>query len=237
MAIEFTVLGSGSKGNATLVRLDGRRRAARRGDRAEGAGPSPGASRLPDEDQLSRGRSSTLHPRRSCPRRHAPMAGSTGDSLALPRGARRGGRPPAGVSEPRREGGWSGPSTIGRSWRRRGLWGRAVRHSVTAGPTFGYRLEGRVAAQGGRPSVVGYLTDTGCWDDRVADALADSDLLGVEFNHDVEMERTSGRSPALIWRNLGPPRPPLQRPGGRPNWRRSWSDRAGGPCGRSSSCT
>jgi phosphoribosyl 1,2-cyclic phosphodiesterase len=82
-----------------------------------------------------------------------------------------------------------------------GLWVEPfeLRHS---GPTFGFRLEGRVARRG-RPSTIGYLTDTGCWTDGVADALADVDLLGVEFNHDVQMERSSGRSPALIWRNLG----------------------------------
>ena len=37
----------------------------------------------------------------------------------------------------------------------------------------------------------------------MADMLGDVDLLGVEFNHDVEMTRRSGRSPRLIARNLG----------------------------------
>jgi hypothetical protein len=37
----------------------------------------------------------------------------------------------------------------------------------------------------------------------MADSLADVDVLGVEFNHDVAMQRGSGRSPALIARNLG----------------------------------
>lgn len=82
-----------------------------------------------------------------------------------------------------------------------GLWVEAfeLRH---CGATFGYRIEGK-GKRRGRSATLGYLTDTGCWDPRVADALADVDLLGVEFNHDVEMERRSGRSPALIWRNLG----------------------------------
>src|SRR5690606_17016334 len=82
-----------------------------------------------------------------------------------------------------------------------GLWVEPIelRHS---GPTFGFRLEGRLGRRG-RPATPGYLTDSGCWDVRRGDALADVDLLGVEFNHDVEMERRSGRSPALIWRNLG----------------------------------
>src|SRR5262249_32307377 len=36
-----------------------------------------------------------------------------------------------------------------------------------------------------------------------AAALADVDLLAVEFNHDEELERSSGRSPRLIARVLG----------------------------------
>jgi hypothetical protein len=50
---------------------------------------------------------------------------------------------------------------------------------------------------------LGYLADTGSWSEPMADALADVDLLGVEFNHDVEMQRASGRPPALIARILG----------------------------------
>jgi hypothetical protein len=37
----------------------------------------------------------------------------------------------------------------------------------------------------------------------MADSLVDVDVLGVEFNHDVAMQKSSGRSPALIARNLG----------------------------------
>src|SRR5262249_58433243 len=39
--------------------------------------------------------------------------------------------------------------------------------------------------------------------DELADALADVDLLALEFNHDVGLERSSGRSPYLIARVLG----------------------------------
>lgn len=70
-----------------------------------------------------------------------------------------------------------------------------------AGPTYGFRVEGREGRQ--RPASVGYLADTGCWTEALADALTDIDLLAVEFNHDVEMQRNSGRSPYLIARNLG----------------------------------
>jgi hypothetical protein len=37
----------------------------------------------------------------------------------------------------------------------------------------------------------------------MADSLADVDILSVEFNHDVAMQKSSGRSAALIARNLG----------------------------------
>ncbi|WP_165065236.1 MBL fold metallo-hydrolase [Paludisphaera rhizosphaerae] len=70
------------------------------------------------------------------------------------------------------------------------------------GPTFGFRLE--AGAGGKRKGIsVGYLTDTGTWSDETAEALVDVDVLGVEFNHDVMLQRTSGRHPALIARNLG----------------------------------
>lgn len=70
------------------------------------------------------------------------------------------------------------------------------------GPTYGFRVEAKPSR--GRKSVaIGYLSDTGCWNEIIADGLTDVDLLGVEFNHDVEMQRRSHRHPALIARNLG----------------------------------
>lgn len=70
------------------------------------------------------------------------------------------------------------------------------------GPTFGFRVEGK-GQRRARPVALGYLADSGSWSPEHADALADVDLLGVEFNHDVELQRRSGRRPALIARNLG----------------------------------
>ena len=70
------------------------------------------------------------------------------------------------------------------------------------GATFGFRIES-VARRRTRAIGVGYLADTGSWSDDMADSLADVDILGVEFNHDVNMQQTSGRSRALIARNLG----------------------------------
>jgi phosphoribosyl 1,2-cyclic phosphodiesterase len=75
-----------------------------------------------------------------------------------------------------------------------------LRHD--SGPTFGFRVE-VTPRRSARPVALGFLSDTGSWSDALAEALADVDLLGVEFNHDVEMQRRSGRSPALIARVLG----------------------------------
>jgi phosphoribosyl 1,2-cyclic phosphodiesterase len=77
-----------------------------------------------------------------------------------------------------------------------------VRHD--GGATFGFRLEGgssHLFGQGG--GALGYAADLGCWNDVVAEVLADVDLLAVEFNHDVALERASGRMPRLIARVLG----------------------------------
>lgn len=83
-----------------------------------------------------------------------------------------------------------------------GLRVEPIELSHDGGPTFGFRIEGR-AERRGRPASIGYLADTGIWTSAMADALSDVDLLGVEFNHDVDLQRDSGRSPHLIQRNLG----------------------------------
>jgi ribonuclease BN (tRNA processing enzyme) len=75
-----------------------------------------------------------------------------------------------------------------------------VRHD--GGPTFGFRLEGKPDLFGQAPSLA-YLADLGSWNEELAAALVDVDLLAVEFNHDVAMEWASGRMPALIARVLG----------------------------------
>jgi phosphoribosyl 1,2-cyclic phosphodiesterase len=83
-----------------------------------------------------------------------------------------------------------------------GLRVEPVELSHDGGPTFGFRVEG-CGDRGRRPASVGYLADTGCWSEAIADALTDVDALGVEFNHDVTMQLNSGRSTHLIHRNLG----------------------------------
>ena len=75
-----------------------------------------------------------------------------------------------------------------------------LRHD--GGATFGFRLEGRADLFGEATSLA-YLADLGCWDAALAQAIRDVDLLALEFNHDVEMEYASGRQPTLIARVLG----------------------------------
>jgi phosphoribosyl 1,2-cyclic phosphodiesterase len=82
-----------------------------------------------------------------------------------------------------------------------GMHVEAVELLHDGGPTFGFRIEAKLERS--KTIAVGYLADTGCWSETMADAMTDVDLLGVEFNHDVDMQRRSGRSPLLIARNLG----------------------------------
>jgi len=75
-----------------------------------------------------------------------------------------------------------------------------LRHD--GGPTFGFRFAGPADLFGPAWSI-GYAADLGSWDDDLVDALSDLDLLALEFNHDVAMQRSSGRHPQLIARVLG----------------------------------
>jgi phosphoribosyl 1,2-cyclic phosphodiesterase len=75
-----------------------------------------------------------------------------------------------------------------------------VRHD--SGATFGFRLEGP-ADLFGRAAALGYVSDLGTWSDDLVGRLCDVDLLAVEFNHDVGLERQSSRPAALIARVLG----------------------------------
>ncbi|MHC5538542.1 MBL fold metallo-hydrolase [Singulisphaera rosea] len=69
------------------------------------------------------------------------------------------------------------------------------------GPTFGFRFELK-PARSRRSVSLGYLADTGSWSMRVVEALVEVDLLGIEFNHDVEMQLRAPRHVSLIARNL-----------------------------------
>ncbi len=63
-------------------------------------------------------------------------------------------------------------------------------------PTYGFRIDGPAGS-------LGYAADLGSWTHAIARHLCDVDILAVEFNHDVALERSSGRSPLLIDRVLG----------------------------------
>jgi ribonuclease BN (tRNA processing enzyme) len=77
------------------------------------------------------------------------------------------------------------------------LW---LRHDDRA--TFGFRFD--FNSDRDQPAqAVAYLADLGCWDHELARALQEIDLLALEFNHDVTMERNSNRSEHLIARVLG----------------------------------
>lgn len=75
-----------------------------------------------------------------------------------------------------------------------------LRHD--GGPTFGFRFEG-TTPDGEVGWAVAYLTDLGSWTHELADSIADVDILALEFNHDVALQYASGRSPRLIARVLG----------------------------------
>jgi phosphoribosyl 1,2-cyclic phosphodiesterase len=74
----------------------------------------------------------------------------------------------------------------------------ALRHDC--GATFGFRFEISDAQIGER--ALAYAADLGTWDGDISAALADVDLLALEFNHDVNLEHASGRPRSLIKRVL-----------------------------------
>src|SRR5437773_1285760 len=76
----------------------------------------------------------------------------------------------------------------------------AVSHD--GGATCGFRFDGP-ADFFGAGWALAYLADLGAWPDALLASLCDVDILAVEFNHDVAMERRSGRPRSLIARILG----------------------------------
>jgi len=75
-----------------------------------------------------------------------------------------------------------------------------VSHDCDA--TCGFRIEGPEGLFGASWAI-GYIADLGTWNPELALAFADVDLLALEFNHDETMQRTSGRPRMLIDRVLG----------------------------------
>ncbi len=70
------------------------------------------------------------------------------------------------------------------------------------GPTFGFRLEGTTGAQRGEWAIA-YAADLGSWDRGLAPAFANVDVLALEFNHDLDLQKGSKRPPWLVARVLG----------------------------------
>ena len=83
-----------------------------------------------------------------------------------------------------------------------GLVGWPIPVSHDGGPTFGFRFVAR-KTDGTAPIVAAFLTDLGTWTPELVQIVANVNLLALEFNHDVEMELSSGRSSHLIARVLG----------------------------------
>jgi phosphoribosyl 1,2-cyclic phosphodiesterase len=83
-----------------------------------------------------------------------------------------------------------------------GLSFRPFRLRHDGGATCGFRFEGDLGLLG-QPGALAYATDLGSWPQELPPLLADVDVLALEFNHDVVLERASGRSPRLIARVLG----------------------------------
>ncbi len=79
---------------------------------------------------------------------------------------------------------------------------RAVEVPHDSTPTFAFRLEGREGLFGSSWSL-GFASDVGHPTDQLLDAFAGVDVLAVEYNHDVRMQRMSKRPKLLIDRVLG----------------------------------
>jgi len=199
MPLQFAVLASGSQGNASLVQ------AGRCGTLLDvGIGPRAMAKRLESVGSSWEHITSVL------------LTHTHGDHIAndtLHRMAR--GRIPLYCHEGHRRGlnhrsGFQALAEVGlvRHYDERpfltstGLRVEPVELRHDGGPTFGFRIEVKLGPRS-RSIALGYLADTGSWSTQMAESLSEVDLLGVEFNHDVEMQRRSPRSPALIARNLG----------------------------------
>jgi hypothetical protein len=78
---------------------------------------------------------------------------------------------------------------------------RALTLKHDGGATFGFRIE--ADEQSGPAWAIGYAADLGSWEASLPGDLADVDVLALEFNHDVELQLASGRDRWLIHRVLG----------------------------------
>jgi phosphoribosyl 1,2-cyclic phosphodiesterase len=199
MDLHFSVLASGSRGNSALVRADGpgllidlglAPRTIRHRLRTVGAGWSGiGAALLTHThgDHVCNPALLELARRRIplyCHESHPEALGHLPGLVALRE---------AGLVRPYGESPFLTPG---------GFRIESIELAHDSGPTFGFRLEAK--CQPRRPPVtLGYVADTGHWTPAMAEPLRDVDLLGLEFNHDVALQRRSSRPPVLIHRILG----------------------------------
>lgn len=199
MAVQFAVLASGSRGNATFIRCGGAgllldvgigpRELARRLESVGASWQNVAAALLTH----THGDHVDDHGLMCLARHRVPFYCHEGHRPALARRAGFQALVEAGLVRHYDDRPFLTPAGMG-------VETLELRHD--GGPTYGFRVEAR-PARSGRPVAIGYLADTGCWTGDMADRLAGVDLLGVEFNHDVEMQRRSRRPPVLIRRNLG----------------------------------
>src|SRR5262245_44495934 len=193
MTLRYTVLASGSGGNASLIQTDGcgvlldaglgsRALEARLG--AVHATWDCVQAVVLTHTHTDHWQDSTLQQlhRRGiplyCHQEHHQALGSV--SAAFPRLAL------AGLVRPFEPG---DAFAIGPSLRCRAF---PVRHD--SGATFGFRFEGQPDLFGASCALA-YVADLGTWDEELLEHLVEVDLLALEFNHDVGLECESGRMP------------------------------------------
>jgi phosphoribosyl 1,2-cyclic phosphodiesterase len=79
---------------------------------------------------------------------------------------------------------------------------RPLRVSHDSAPTFAFRIDGHDG--GAAPAwSIGYAADLGCGSPELIEAFAGVDVLALEYNHDELMERQSSRPRFLVERVLG----------------------------------
>jgi phosphoribosyl 1,2-cyclic phosphodiesterase len=82
-----------------------------------------------------------------------------------------------------------------------GLIVRPIRVSHDSDPTFAFRIDGHDT--NGLAWSIGYASDLGCASPELIERFAGVDVLALEYNHDVKLERRSRRPRFLVDRVLG----------------------------------
>ncbi len=85
----------------------------------------------------------------------------------------------------------------------RGLSCIPIEVSHDSNPTFAFRIDYREAGGSELTWSIGYASDLGCASKELVEGFAGVDVLAIEFNHDEKMERASPRPVHLVQRVLG----------------------------------